>query len=86
MVTTQMISNYLMDMPLIFNNLSKPLWRSFGYKNVIDYCLFLAHDRWRRNVMTNPEGFSDIRNDIRNVIYETSTWEIRNISYSELQT
>ena len=37
----------------------------------------------RRNVIINPESFSDNRSNIRNVISEILTWEIRNISYFE---
>ena len=41
----------------------------------------IIHSVIRRNVITNLKSFSDIRNDIRKVISETLTWEIRNISY-----
>ncbi len=41
-----------------------------------DYGVFLIRPIFvRRSVITNPKSFSDIRNDIRNVISNISTWE-----------
>ncbi len=40
----------------------------------------------RRSVITYPKGISDIRNDIRKVISETLTSDIRNICISDIQT